>query len=72
MIALDTAVRNLAREGTPLHRAVAAASTNPATLLGETDRGAIAVGRLAHLVELTDDLQPRRVTRGHGWIDAAA
>jgi N-acetylglucosamine-6-phosphate deacetylase len=72
VIALDTAVRNLAREGTPLHRAVAAASTNPATLLGETDRGAIAVGRLAHLVELTDDLQPRRVTRGHGWIDAAA
>jgi N-acetylglucosamine-6-phosphate deacetylase len=72
VIALDTAVRNMAREGTPLHRAVAAASANPAALLGATDRGGIVVGRLAHLVELTDDLRPRRATRGSGWVDAAA
>jgi N-acetylglucosamine-6-phosphate deacetylase len=71
VIALDTAVRNLVREGTSLEAAVAAASANPAALLGETDRGRIAVGRRAHLVELTDDLEVRRVTRGRGWIEAA-
>ncbi|HYO42522.1 MAG TPA: N-acetylglucosamine-6-phosphate deacetylase [Candidatus Limnocylindrales bacterium] len=71
VIALDTAVRNLVREGLPLHAAVAAASTNPATLLGELDRGLIAPGRLAHFVELTDDLRVRRVTRGEDWIDGA-
>ena len=69
VIALDTAVRNLVREGTPLHVAVAAASANPAALLGASDRGGIIVGRLAHLVELTGDLYPRRVTRGRGWIE---
>ncbi len=71
VIALDTAVRNLVREGTPLTAAVAAASANPAALLGETDRGRIEVGRRAHLVELTDDLEVRRVTRGRGWFGAA-
>ena len=69
VIALDTAVRNLVGEGTPLHRAVAAASTNPAALLEAADRGRIEVGRRAHLVELDDDLRVRRVTRGAGWID---
>jgi N-acetylglucosamine-6-phosphate deacetylase len=69
VIALDTAVRNLVREGTSLVAAVAAAATNPAALLGATDRGAIEVGRRAHLVELDDDLVVRRVTRGSGWVD---
>ncbi len=69
VIALDTAVRNVVREGITLSAAVAAASANPATLLGETDRGQIAVGCRAHLVELTDDLEVRRVTRGNGWFD---
>ncbi len=72
VIALDTAVRNLVREGQALAAAVAAASANPAALLGEGDRGSIAPGRRAHLVELTDDLRVRRVTRGSGWIDGAA
>ncbi len=71
VIALDTAVRNLAREGLSLHVAVAAASANPAALLGATDRGRIEVGRRAHLVELTDELAVRRVMRGEGWIDGA-
>lgn len=71
VIALDTAVRNLVRAGTPLPAAVAAASASPAALLGETDRGAIAVGRRAHLVELTDELEVRRVTRGAGWVEVA-
>lgn len=71
VIALDTAVRNLAREGTPLPAAVAAAAANPAALLGASDRGRIEAGRRAHLVELDADLRVRRVTRGFGWIDAA-
>lgn len=71
VIALDTAVGNLVREGTPLPAAVAAASSNPAALLGEADRGRIQVGRLAHLVELDDELRVRRVTRGSGWVDGA-
>ncbi len=52
VIALDTAVRNLVREGTSLAAAVAAASANPAALLRAPDRGRIEVGRRAHLVEL--------------------
>ncbi len=70
VIAIDTAVRNLVREGVPLPVAVAAASSSPAALLGQLDRGRIAVGLRAHLVELDDDLRVRRVTRGAGWIEA--
>lgn len=69
-IALDSAVRNLVRSGLPLVAAVAAASSNPLALLGLRDRGRIAAGQLAHLVELDDDLRVRRVTRGRGWIAA--
>jgi N-acetylglucosamine-6-phosphate deacetylase len=71
VIALDTAVRNLEAEGTPLAAAVAAASSNPADLLDAGDRGRIEAGRRAHLVELDDDLRVRRVTRGAGWIEGA-
>ena len=71
VIALDTAVRNLVREGTPLAPAVAAASSNPAALLGADDRGRIEVGRRAHLVELDDDLRVVRVMRGAGWLEGA-
>jgi N-acetylglucosamine-6-phosphate deacetylase len=69
-IALDTAVRNLVGEGWPLPAAVAAASANPAALLGLADRGRIAVGLRADLVELDDDLRVRRTTRGEDWIAA--
>jgi N-acetylglucosamine-6-phosphate deacetylase len=71
VIAINMAVRNLVREGVPLPVAVAAASSSPAALLGETDRGRIEVGRRAHLLELDDDLRVRRVTRGAGWFDGA-
>ena len=71
VIALDTAVRNLAAEGTSLASAVAAASSNPAALLDAGDRGRIEPGRRAHLVELDDDLRVRRVTRGAGWVEGA-
>lgn len=69
VIALDTAVRNLAA-AVSLQQAVAAAADNPAALLGAGDRGRIEAGRRAHLVELDDDLRVRRVTRGGGWIPA--
>lgn len=40
--------------GVPLTAAVAMVSSNPATLLGMTDRGAIEAGRRADLVRVTD------------------
>ena len=68
VIALDTAVRNLAASGVSLSAAVAAASANPATMLGVTDRGRIEIGQRADLVELDDDLRVRRVMRGGRWV----
>jgi N-acetylglucosamine-6-phosphate deacetylase len=68
VIALDTAVRNLAGQGIGLPSAVAAASRNPLALLGVEDRGRIAVGQRADLVELDDDLRVRRVARAGHWV----
>jgi len=70
LIALDSAVRNLVGSGLPLPRAVAAASRNPATLVGATDRGRLAVGQRADIVELDESLQVRRVMRGGEWRDS--
>ena len=70
MIALDAAVRNVVAAGIPLPAAVAAAGRNPLALLGITDRGRIAVGQRADLVELDDDLLVRRVMRAGAFIDA--
>ena len=72
VIALDTAVRNLVASGVPLPAAVAAASRNPLALLGISDRGRIAVGQRADLVELDDGLRVRRVMRAGVWYDGAA
>ncbi len=63
VIALDSAVRNLARAGLPLPAAVAAASSNPARLLGLEDRGRIAEGLRADIVELDDELEVIGVIR---------
>lgn len=63
VIALDDAVRNLVASGVPLPAASAAASRNPLAMLGITDRGRIAVGQRADLVELDDELGVRRVMR---------
>jgi N-acetylglucosamine-6-phosphate deacetylase len=71
IIALDTAVRNLVRSGVSLPTAVAAASRNPLALLGVEDRGRIAVGQLADLVELDDDFSVRRVARAGEWFMGA-
>jgi len=70
VIALDTAVRNVVATGVPLPAAVAAASRNPLALLGITDRGRIAVGQRADLVELDDGLVVHRVMRRGTSIDA--
>jgi len=68
VIALDDAVRNLVSSGVPLPAAVAAASRNPLAMLGITDRGRIAVGQRADLVELDETLQVRRVMRAGAWV----
>ena len=70
VIALDTAVRNVVASGVPLPAAVAAASRNPLALLGITDRGRIAVGQRADLVELDDGFVVHRVIRRGMSIDA--
>jgi len=70
VIALDRAVQNLVAAGLPLAYAAAAASANPAALLGLTDRGRIAAGQLADLVELDERLTVRRVMRAGRWYPA--
>lgn len=67
VIALDTAVRNLVGQGASLPAAVAAASRNPLAMLGITDRGRIAAGQRADLIELDDELGVRRVMRSGSW-----
>jgi N-acetylglucosamine-6-phosphate deacetylase len=71
VIALDTAVRNLVASGASLPAAVAAASRNPLDLIGVTDRGRIAAGQRADLVELDDGLRVRRVARAGTWFPGA-
>jgi N-acetylglucosamine-6-phosphate deacetylase len=69
VIGLDTAVRNMVRSGVELTRAVAAASANPCALLGQADRGSLAPGLRADLVEFDDTITVRRVMQGGRWID---
>jgi N-acetylglucosamine-6-phosphate deacetylase len=68
VLALDVAVRNLVAAGVPLPAAAAAASRNPLALLGITDRGRIAPGQRADLVELDADLHVRHVMRAGRWL----
>ncbi len=67
VIALDTAVRNLALEGVSLPLVAAAAAANPAALLGLPDRGRLVPGLRADLVELDDGFMVRRVMRLGNW-----
>ncbi len=71
VVAVDMGVRNLVRTGVSLPQAVMAASTNPARLLQADDRGAIAAGHRADLVELSDALEVRRVMKAGAWHAAA-
>lgn len=66
--ALDAAVRNLVAVGVGLPAAVAAASRNPLALIGMSDRGRIAVGQRADLIELDAGLDVRRVMVGGRWL----
>jgi len=61
-LTMDAAVRNLVgHAGVPLADALVAASTTPAAVLGDADRGRIEPGRRADLVVLDrDDLTVRR------------
>jgi N-acetylglucosamine-6-phosphate deacetylase len=68
VLSLDKAVRNMLNAGIGFSAVVAAASRNPLQLLGIHDRGTIAVGQRADLVELDDNFQVRRVMRAGEWL----
>jgi len=72
VISLDTAVRNLVRSGVSLPRAVAAATVHPLSLIGCTDRGRLAPGQRADLLELDEDLGVQRVMLNGEWVGATA
>jgi N-acetylglucosamine-6-phosphate deacetylase len=58
VLTMDAAVRNLIRfAGAPIHEAIAAATTAPASVLGLTRKGRIEPGADADLVLLTSDLE---------------
>jgi N-acetylglucosamine-6-phosphate deacetylase len=67
--AMDLELRHVVRSGVPLADAVRAAASNPAALLGLADRGRLASGLRADLVELDGTtFEVRRVMRGGQWI----
>ena len=68
VIALDTAVRNLAQFGFELPHIASAASANPLALIGVTDRGRIVPGLRADLVELDAGFSVQRVMRDGRWF----
>ncbi|HEY6057681.1 MAG TPA: amidohydrolase family protein, partial [Candidatus Limnocylindrales bacterium] len=72
VIAVDTAVRNLLGAGVELPRAVAAASRQPLSLIGVTDRGRIAPGQRADIVELDEACRIAAVMVGGRWVVPAA
>ena len=72
VIALDASVRNLALFGLDMPRVAAAASANPLALIGVTDRGRIAAGLRADLVELDEVFDVRRVMRAGRWYAGPA
>ncbi len=71
VIGLDAAVRNLVGSGVPLVTAVAAATRVPLDLIQVRDRGRIAPGQLADLVELDDDLTVRAVMKRGRWVETS-
>ncbi|MFG1941768.1 N-acetylglucosamine-6-phosphate deacetylase [Nonomuraea sp. NPDC048826] len=69
-LTMDVAFRRAVRElGLSLPEAASATSLTPARVLGLTDRvGSIALGKLADLVVLDDDLEVAGVMRRGAWI----
>lgn len=71
-LTLDAAVRFVvAHCGLSVERAVEAASTRPADVIGRPDLGRIAVGAKADFVVLDDALHVVRVMRRGRWVEAA-
>lgn len=56
ILTMDGAIRQMVDAGVPLDRAIRAASTTPADVLGLTDRGRLQAGALADLVAVDDTL----------------
>lgn len=70
-IHLADAVRHaIVSVGVAEHAAVRAATANPAELLGLVDRGRIAPGLRADLVDLDSEWNVRRVLQGGAWVTA--
>ena len=69
-LTMDQALRRAVHEcAIPIERAVAAASSNPARVLGLSHRaGAIAIGLDADLVVMDDDLRVVQVAKGGRWV----
>ncbi len=67
VLSLDVAIRNAVHAGISLPAAAAAASRNPLALLGITDRGRLAVGQRADLVQLDEGLSVTGVMRAGTW-----
>ncbi|NHN57196.1 N-acetylglucosamine-6-phosphate deacetylase [Calidifontibacter sp. DB0510] len=68
-LTMDAAVRRAVANGIPIERASAAASQNPARVLGMDDQvGRIAPGLAADLVVLDGDLRVQRVMVAGQWV----
>lgn len=67
-LTMDAALRRAVAAGIDLPDAVRMAATTPARAIGLADRGALAPGLRADLVELDDQLQVRRVMRAGTWV----
>ena len=68
-LTMDGAVRFMTMQaGLPIADVVTMASTNPARLLGLTDRGSIEVGKRADLVILSSALTVDAVMRAGAWV----
>jgi N-acetylglucosamine-6-phosphate deacetylase len=67
-LTLLDAVRNVVSWSLPLPRAVRAASLDPATVLGLTDRGRLEPGLRADVVVTDEHLQVRAVMRDGSWL----
>ena len=65
--ALGEALRKIVQAGIPLPAASAAASRNPAEMLGLGDRGRLLPGQRADVLELDDDLRVQRVMAAGVW-----
>ncbi len=64
VLTMDEAVRNLHALGVPFEEAIAAATTTPAGVLGETELGRLDVGLPADVVILNEGLEIERVLVG--------